>query len=213
MGKNAIVNMLQRARLDEWIGDFNNAERLLSEIEQSNSEITYLFRKIVKERKKKIETEGKYQIATVRTYNEEKLMLFDVEKLKINKLPEEMIDNNTLASCWKYSASIISKVGSDLRVEIRGYNPDGITPKLAFSMSSEIRNWQIIDIIRKPNDEQISLVNIYAISEYPEVQLYFSVDRWGLISGVAIVNENDIGTALRHIDYLFSVVSTRLWTT
>lgn len=213
MGKNIIVNTLQRARLDEWIGDFNNAEKLLSEIEQSNTEITYLFKKTVKVRKKKIETEGKYKIAAEIAYKEEKPMLFNPENLNINKLPEGMVYNNTPVSCWKYSAAIMSKVGSDLRVEIRGYNPEGIPPKLSFNMPSEMQNWLINDIIRKPNDEQISLVNIFAISEYPEVQLYFSVDKWGLISGVAVINEDEIGTSLRHIDYLFSIVSTRLWPT
>lgn len=208
-----IVNTLQKARLDEWIGDFSSAEKLLSEIEESNSAITYLFRKTVKERKKKIETADKYQISKSVAYREPKQALFKTENLQIDNLPEEIIDDNTPASCWKYSATVTSKVDSDLRVEIRGYNPEGLPPKLAFDMPAQIRNWRIIEIILKPNSEQPSLVNFFITSENPAVQLYFSVDRWGLLSGVAILDENDIGIALRHIDFLFSKVSSQLWPT
>ncbi|KUO76685.1 MAG: hypothetical protein APF77_01525 [Clostridia bacterium BRH_c25] len=211
MGKNMIVNTLQKARLDEWIGDYSSAEKLLSEIEESNTAITYLFRKTVKERKKKIETAGKYQISESVAYREAKPALFKTENLQIDNLPEGMIDDNTPVSCWKYSATVTSKVDSDLRVEIRGYNPDGLPPKLAFDMPAQIRNWSIIDKTLKPNNEQPSLVNFFTASENPAVQLYFSVDKWGLLSGVAILDENDIGIALRHIDFLFSKVSSQLW--
>lgn len=213
MGKSIVVKTLQKARLDEWIGDFSNAEKLLSEIEESNADIKYLFRKTVKERKKKIQTERNYHIAASRVYKESKPILFEVENLQSDNLPEHMIVDNIPISSWKYSATVISKADSDLRIEIRGYNPEGILPKLVFDMPAHIRNWRINDVTLKPNSEQISLINFFATSENPAIQLYFSVDRWGLLSGVTILHENDIGIALKHIDYFFSVVSTQIWPT
>jgi hypothetical protein len=211
LGKSLIVNTLQRARLDEWIGDFSNAEKLLSEIEESNSDISYLLRKTVKERKKKLETEEKYQIAAERAYKEPKPMLFNIENLQIGKMSDTSTDYNTPISFWKYSATVISKVDSDLRVEIRGYNPQGIPPRLKFEVPSQIQNWAITDVSYKPNNDQISLLNIFTTSEEPNVQMYFSVDRWGLLSGVAILNENDIGIALKRIDFLYSIISSKIW--
>ncbi len=217
MGKNVIVRTLQTAYLDVWIGDYENAEKLLAEIEATNSDISYLFRKTVKERMKKIDTDKRSEsieacVYLLDKFNGQKQLLLLPEYLQSNYIPEELINDYTPVTCWKYSATIISQVDSDYRIDLRGYNPNGRQPNLAFDWNADviqIRNWKIEKSSLK--EGQTSLVSFNATSEHPAICLYFSVDIWGLLSGVAIVNNKDIGIALTYIDYLFGKISSQLW--
>jgi len=217
LGKNVIVRTLQKAFLDAWIGDYENAEKLLAEIEKTNSEISYLLQKTVKERKKKILEEKKFGIIMKSAYTADicekpKQLSFLPDEFQNAKVPEELVVDYSPLTCWKYSATITSKVDSDLRVEFRGYNPNGQQPNLMLSWTdNQIRNWRV----KKENDnltvEQTSLVNFFAASEDPAIKLHFSVDIWGLLNGVAIIEEKNISVALIHVDYLFSKIISQLW--
>jgi hypothetical protein len=87
-------------------------------------------------------------------------LLYQLESLQPRKMQEMQIQHHLIK--WKYSASVISKVDNDLRLEIRGYNPEGNIPKLYIELPKEMINWKIERNIQFSGIEAILLeINAY----------------------------------------------------
>lgn len=217
MGKNEIVKKLQTAHLDEWIGDYDSADKQYGEIERSEEEFAFFLKEVAIQKKKEIKDKikkdtlslGFPKIDAVTVFiKEESESLIDKSKLKL-----KLRKNNDLSliPSWKYSVSVTSKVNNDLKLEIRGFNPSGDLPNLQISLPFNFFNWNIEKIDTQPNEEQIDLLEIIAFSEAPETHIYISIDRWGLLNATAITIEESLGDALYDINRLLHEISKLSW--
>lgn len=217
MGKKEVVKKYQTARLDEWIGDYDSADKLYGEIEQSEEEFASFLKEAATQKKKEIEDKinrdtfslGSPKIDTITLYiKDETECLFNKSNLEL-KLRKNN-DFNLIPS-WKYSVSIISKIDKDLKLEIRGFNPSGNLPNLYISLPFNLFNWSIEKIDKQPNKEQIDLLGIMAFSETPEAHIYLSIDKWGLLNGTAIARYEELGDVLFDINRLLFEISKLCW--
>lgn len=219
MGKSNIIKMFQIARLDEWIGDYNSADLVYDDIQRSNDKLSYVLKKTITERKERFPIE-KQKIAHVDMFFEGRVaaqqvesrmkLLYKPELLKPRNIHEMPIQPDLVK--WKYSASVISKVDNDLRLEIRGYNPDGETPNLYvdIDLPEEMINWEI-ESDRQFAETDAILLEINTYYEEENTRIYLSIDQWGLLYGSVIVDETYLGDTLIRIHKFLENLSNLLW--
>lgn len=213
---DSIIKKYQTARLDEWIGDYDNADKLYAEIERSEEVLAFFLKETAIQKKREIEDIRKgdqYSLSSgipmgILYIKDETKCLFNESNLKL-KLRKDN-DYNCFPS-WKYSVSVLSKVAKDLKLEIRGFNPSGMLPDLYIMLPYNLGNWIIKKTDTQPTEDQIDLLGISALSESPEVQIYLSIDRWGLLSGTAIAVDEELGDVLFDINTLLFEISKLCW--
>lgn len=218
MGKNCTIKSFQTARLDEWIGDYKSADLAYEEIQTSNDKLSFILEKTIEKRKRNLHVENsennpahandEYPISGMSQGDNGNGLLYQFELLQPRRTHEIHIHHDS--SKLKYSVSIMSKVDDDLRLEIRGYNPAGDTPKLNTELQKEMTNWAIESSLQFAEAEAI-LLEINAHSKVENTIVYLSIDQWGLLCGSIIINENCLGDILIDIHLLISSISNKLW--
>lgn len=212
MGKSTLLKMFQKARLAQWIGDFEEAELLYSEIEHSHGGLAYILKPATKIRKKKLE--GIYSKHEIPLLNERNVLIEDDKYFEQHIIQPKTIkyfDKKYQELMWEYSASIVGKNEDAIRLEIRGYNPNGTIPRLHNNIFIESPYWSLKEVRIEPENSKPDLLNILAYSEDPEIKLSLSVDCWGLLTGTAITYESEIGDTLAKIHIFLCELGRNLW--
>ncbi len=236
MGKNNIIKKFQIARLDEWIGDYENADIIYEEIQKSDDNLSYILKPTVKERKRKLPVTEESKDKVIENnidyiFDGDILMIAEpfpmpdrvyyekvkeIEKDSILYRPESLqprkqhmkLQNVKLR--WKYTISVVSRVDNYLRLEVRGYNPDGSTPILNSDFTMKINDWYIESDIESFNGVD-TLLEINAFHEEEKTAMYMNIDLWGLLSGTIIVDEQNLGDTLISIHIFLDSLSNKLW--
>ncbi len=223
MDQNNTVRKFQKARLDEWIGDYESADRIYEEIQKSDDNLSFVFKNTIKKRQGKLhsyediqyknEIENKQELE----YNSNgyyRLVENNIEKLyDSNSLNPKKIHNIDIPADvlkWKYSASVISKVENDLRIEIRGYISEGIVPQLNNEFPKKITDWDI-EWDKQFSETTIYLIELDAVNKEEDTQMYLSIDKWGLLRGTIVVDENKLGDILVSVHAFISKLSIIIW--
>lgn len=208
MGKNIIIEKFQIARLDEWIGDFESADTIYNEIQESQNELSFILKKSVSKRKEKLPINAD---AAKRNSVAAKIHIDRVDNIAFfqqSKLLSIPIQYSSIK--WKYSVSIVSKIANDLRLEIRGYNPTGDKPKLSnlqTVLSVPMEGWTINTHL----NEDVLLLEIEAYEKEGNSLLYLSIDQWGLLYGTFIVDKICLDDTLIKVHVLLSYLSGYIW--
>jgi hypothetical protein len=217
LDKISVVEKFQKARLYQWIGDYDEAQKLYEQIEQNEEEMAYILKPTVKQKKKELplnkdmidfkpneDITFKY-VAAERVTQKKPLYLFDVDKLKPeNKRNIKSSDNQTK---WQYSISIISRADDELRLEIRGFNPLGEIP----NMKSKIEiSFSVLDVESVGQTEGDIIWYNGKLTDSSNL-LYISVDCWGLLCGTALVREDNLGDTLSYIHITICELDKAIW--
>lgn len=208
MGNQSAIHKFQEARLCQWIGANDDAEKLLEEIEQMDEDIAYILKPVVRKKKKDISYKNdNYRVPVV--YSEktidlkQPIYLFDSNKLK----PENKMNivPQFINTKWKYSVSVVSKIEGELRLEVRGYNPQGSIPQLT-------NNNAVFSVFNINSFDKSDADLIWYSGSIFETNLfYISVDRWGLLSGTAIVKEDQFSETLAHLHSTICELDQAVW--
>lgn len=132
----------------------------------------------------------------------QQLYLFDVAKLKLEN-KHNIIPKYT-STKWKYSISVMSKLDEDLRFELRGFNPSGEIPLFNIGEFSEFN-------VEQWNTDDSDLIWYSGILSGSADLLYISVDRWGLLSGTAIIKESQLAISLALIHTTICELDNFIW--
>lgn len=206
MSENSVVKMFQLARLAEWIGDVDKADMLYDKISSGQDGFASIVTSVAKKRRKKMKS-----LDSIRYLKKQEL-----EKLQ-NKQKHPMPHEKGVeklrhkTSIWNYSVSVIGKNEGYNRLEIRGYNPEGKLPKIHQNIFVESHGIKLTNVDIQPNEGKPDLLSISAYSMQPEMNLFLSVDRWGLLHGAAITPEKTIEYALETIHIFICHFANQLW--
>jgi len=147
-----------------------------------------------------------YELAS--KYEEEKSVLPE---------PRLLFDIPASSPQWKYSISKDAKINSNLRLGIRGFNEFNILPALHqiynLNFNNNLNNW-IIKEINSNYDEKHSDLDFISISAHHNLisaDASLSVDRWGLLSGTVIVEEEYLIDSLNAIHILICKLGDFIW--
>lgn len=218
MDKTSVVGKFQKARLYQWIGDFDKAQKLYEQIEENEEEMAYILKPTVKQKKKelplnkdmidfKADNENRMfnYVAAERVFQKKPLYLFDVDKLKPeNKRNIKPSDHQTK---WQYSISIISRVDDELRLEIRGFNPLGDIPNVKSKIDI---SFSVLNVESVGQTEGDIVWYNGKLSDSTNL-LYISVDCWGLLCGTALVREDNLGDTLSYIHITICELDKAMW--
>ncbi|OME30921.1 hypothetical protein [Paenibacillus odorifer] len=207
MDKESIVQKFQMARLCQWIGATDEAENIYSELEEMEGGLSYVLKPVVRERKKEIPKKTEIMREPVtnsvkENHLKQQLYLFDVAKLKLEN-KHNIIPKYT-STKWKYSISVMSKLDEDLRFELRGFNPSGEIPLFNIGEFSEFN-------VEQWNTDDSDLIWYSGILSGSADLLYISVDRWGLLSGTAIIKESQLAISLALIHTTICELDNFIW--
>lgn len=219
MDKSNVIRKFQNARLNAWIGDYDEAEKLYDEIENSDERLAYILKPTVRQKKSEIdlfhaqkESDLNYVSREYYIKTPEKKLLFNPQYLDSKEnIPGQ---KSPLSIQWKYTVSVIAKSGENLRLEIRGYNPQGKLPKLNLSLVNLTSHWNVIQTGQDSQsyDTLPDLVWLLAeLERVPLTKLYIAVDRWGLLSGSLVCLETSLGDSLGYVHSLISELDDKLW--
>lgn len=219
----SLVKQFQMARLDEWIGDLESANKLYDEIKKEaalqNKGLSYIMEPTVRERKKKVEDtiDGQrfvakgiaFSVADSVMQESEPLLLYDPQKLA----PKSSFKNLKLPSKinWKYTITLTARVDNDIRLEIRGYNPKNQFPKLKYTLNRPFSFWDATLEQEPREDSQPDLITFLGDSKFFNTPIFLSIDRWGLLTGTVITSEENIGDILVHIHVFLCELDNDLW--
>lgn len=195
------------ARLCQWIGATDEAENIYSELEEMEGGLSYVLKPVVRERKKEIPKKTEIMREPVtnsvkENHLKQQLYLFDVAKLKLEN-KHNIIPKYT-STKWKYSISVMSKLDEDLRFELRGFNPSGEIPLFNIGEFSEFN-------VEQWNTDDSDLIWYSGILSGSADLLYISVDRWGLLSGTAIIKESQLAISLALIHTTICELDNFIW--
>lgn len=226
--KSSLVYRFQLARLEEWIRDLEEANKIYEEIkkeaEKESSGLAYIMEPVVRERKKKIEDTrgdagwaGKAVADTAYSlhpsdrlvHDNDLVLLYDPNTLQPRSSFSELALPQTVE--WKYTVTIAAKADYDLRLETKGYCPNNILPKYPGKRVLE-KDWWTCTIeseVETDDPDQIMIEGESTISSSP---ISITVDRWGLLSGTTLIHEVNLGDYLIHIHDLICELSRFFWT-
>ncbi len=222
----SLVKLFQTARLDEWIGDLERANERYEELKEIAKEeketkgLFYIMEPVVKERKKKLEdTIERYNVGyankeivsseVIELYDENReVRLLNPSLLKPTSDFKDLID--PLELNWKYSVLIASKSETELRLEVRGYNPANKIAKLDLN-TQKIKEIAIISKEIEPDHDDIDLITINGKMDFQHAPIHISIDRWGLLSCTLLIDEEHLGDLLIHLHYLIHEIDQQVW--
>jgi len=209
LDKTSVVVKFQKARLYQWIGDYDEAQNLYEEIEQTEEKMAYILKPTIKQKKMELPPNKEMiefnNVAAQLTTPKTPLYLFDVNKLKPRN--ERNINKPDKQTKWKYSISIISRVDDELRLEIRGFNPMGEIPDVKNKIDISFSVFDVESIGQ--NEGDIIWYN-GKLSDSSSL-LYISVDCWGLLCGTALVREDNLGDSLSYIHFTICELDKAMW--
>ena len=223
MDQNNTVRKFQIARLDEWIGDYKSAEKIYEEIQNSDDNLSFVFKNAVKKRQGKLPSKKDIKSKNALNNKPELKHNSNIDSSRVKNNIESLFDSNSLnpkktndvdipanIMKWKYSVSVISKVENDLRIEIRGYTLEGVVPQLNNEFPKKIADWDI-EWDKQFSETTTYLIELNAFNKEEDTQMYLSIDKWGLFRGTIVVDENKLGDILVSINVFISNLSNILW--
>jgi hypothetical protein len=219
LDQNNTVRKFQTAKLDEWIGDYESADKIYEEIQNLDDKLLFVFKNTINRRQSKLNSykekhfERKIDKKPVLDHTSNSTshlvknnveLLYDPDSLKPKK--NQNIDIAASVMKWKYSVSVISKVENDLQIEIRGYIPEGVIPQLSNEFPKKIADWDV-EWDKLFSETIIYLIELNAFNKEYDTQMYLSIDKWGLIRGTIVVDESKLGDILSSIHVILSNLS------
>jgi hypothetical protein len=206
LGEKKVVGMLKNAHLYAWIGDFEQASSIINEVEHSNEKIAIVLKPEIDKK--------------VKEYKENWLATHDSEQKHIkgkNKLipPETSIlykKNISSVLHWKYSVTKASTLMGLVQLEIRAFNPEGSQPLKNFTLDNlSIEGWYVKTLEESDQKGNHTLQSVYLKQSNSEEEILLSIDRWGLVSGIAIGLEDETEIILGHIYSILCLLDERVW--
>lgn len=225
--KESVVEALHRARMEQWIGDFEEAEKIYETIlKYDDNMVIYLKPSIENKIKNLMEDKRKYQ--RDKDYLEgceglyyEQQVLFDFSYKDIqfgslnSMLPlikeKEILISNIKDTIWKYSVIVSSKANNSIRLEIRGYAQTKQKPNLK-NLSEQISNLGISNLVFTPMGQEPPDSVCIDIEFGDEKQPYYiELDSWGNLSGETVVLDNKVSVFFTEQNKLFLRLEKILW--
>lgn len=223
----SIIEALHRARMEQWVGDFAEAEKIYETILQCDDNmVIYLKPSIENKKKKLMEDKRKYQrdkdylVGKEELYYEQQV-LFDFSTKDIqfgshkSTLPlvkeNKLLISNLKDTMWKYSVIVSSKANNIIRLEIRGYSQTKQKPNLR-NLSEQISNLGISNLVFTPMEQQQPDSVCIDFQLGAEKQPYYiEIDSWGNISGETVVLIDELKVFFAEQIKLFLKLENILW--
>jgi len=229
--KESVIESLHRARLEQWIGDFDEAEKIYDEILSSDDRMVIYLKPAIEEKKTRmiadfLDHRKVDQIADFQPGAFDELIYAD--QIVFKKIPEiekmgsqrpslplitekEIRIQDEIDSKWKYSIIASAKTGGKIRFEIRGYSKVDREAKLN-NVSRQMIRHKIDDLIFTPLEQQKpDAICINASLGTERFIYYVEVDSWGALRGEAIVSENKIQEFLEEQNDCLNSLQQMLW--
>lgn len=225
--KETVIESLHRARMEQWIGDFEEAEKIYDAILDSDDNIVNYLKPSIEDKKKKLimdngfykQKKGRFNDFEVSHYKDQILIDSSFQEVKFGSQKyspplmqkREISVNNPVESVWKYSVIASSRAGEMIRFEIRGYPQKNRKPELR-NISKQISEHNIRAIIFTPLEQQLpDSVCMDVLLGDEQLTYYIEIDSWGSIRGEAIIPDEKVTVFLQDQNEFLSNLEKAIW--
>lgn len=222
-----VVEYLHKARMEQWIGDFEKAEKIYRDIlNSSNKIVAYLESSINKKIKKlsKDRNNSEYGFVAnyipdsttnvVEAYPSKRNLKFGSLKKSLPLLNEEKICiSQKIELIWKYSIIANSRSGNNIRFEIRGYPQTKQKPELINidNLSNETTAFSFKVEFVTIEKQMPDLARIDVELGDSKILCSVEIDSWGTICGEAVVLYERLNLFFESLSEFLSKVEKTIW--
>lgn len=196
--------MIKNAHLYAWIGDFEQASSIMNEVKYSNEVMAIVLKPEVDKKVK----EYKDNWLSLQESNQKHT------KAKNILIPPEisLLQQGKHVVKWKYSVTKVSTLIDLVQLEVRAFNPEGIEPLKNFILDNVyIEGWNVKKTKESDDKGNYTLRSIHLKKDISEEEIFLSIDRWGLLSGIAIGLEVETKIIIGHIYSILCILEEIVW--